>query len=658
MARRLQQEEDARANASTSTPPIVTPAYYPTVPYESPVPFGPNTPTHAPSVGRALMDDVTPGFMYGVGNVPPTQPIPPQNGPGDYARPVPFGVPRGAYSSNHPVAAPIPYNNPYGVQPTSGILPPHLAPAEDDAALARRLQAEEDVGAQSNRANSHGNTPSSAPDASDDAALAAAMQAEEDSIAQTERVKHSNTIYTNPSEAADAALARKLQSEEDANAAASNGYDLLGRSNHNNGMSLFSSGVCPGCARPTSSFGPHIRTAGGKWHPSCFACGGCRRPISNGTHSIKDGVPYHTDCYCERFHPRCTVCAEKIPFEGGGTEGVVRWLSHPYWCDVTYCPSHQLDGTRKCDGCERVEPRDAGQEGNAFAELPDGRHLCLECASTAVLDTKNDGATMYDAVCTFMAEIGLPLVKVGGSYSSGTEHIHSTSDNLLWSDRPPLHLVSQDALDAADGKEQWHVGRTSRTRGLCLFSEHVINTVERVPRWDSNFAGGLFPVGFEERVVGSSRTGQSTVNAVVVLYGLPAIAFGAILAHECTHAYIRIKGGFTKLAPKVEEGLCQLIALLWVESVAAKGRLPGKEGAGRGGSDYQKGAPNNPSHNDSTSGWEESNLASMAGYVANQIRSDPSDVYGNGLRVALGAYQKVGLQAVFEHVRKYGTIPK
>ena len=29
----------------------------------------------------------------------------------------------------------------------------------------------------------------------------------------------------------------------------------------------------------------------------------------------------------------------------------------------------------------------------------------------------------------------------------------------------------------------------------------------------------------------------------MVLYGLPAVAAGAILAHECTHAHIRLDGG-------------------------------------------------------------------------------------------------------------------
>ena len=166
-------------------------------------------------------------------------------------------------------------------------------------------------------------------------------------------------------------------------------------------------------------------------------------------------------------------------------------------------------------------------------------------------------------------------------------------------------------------------------------------TVERTP----DFAGGFFPVGFKERVVGQSR-GATVVNAVVVLYGLPAVCAWAILAHECTHAYIRMAGGYPRLRPKIEEGLCQLMALLWVEHVAAHGI----ETMGVGGGNKDKVR--------SGGGWEEHNLAAMAGFVANQIRTDPTEVYGDGLRDALAAYQKHGLGAVFEHVRRTGELPR
>jgi hypothetical protein len=635
MARRLQSEEDAMASA---TPHAVTPAYYPTNPYAAPRRYG--SPAHAQppsSVGRDLMD---------VNSVtrPNHFPIPETDSAqrGDYAHPVPHGS--------------FPYGQGHGYQSgVTGIVPPHLVAPEDDAALARRLQAEEDALARApGSARLHPRDP------------------------------HDHHADAH---AEDAILARRLQDEEDAASVSAGEISLRDGGGAASGLlgdrAPSSSARCPGCGSPVGYFSQHVRTATGRWHTSCFVCAGCARGISSGTHVVKDGFPYHADCYRERFHPRCSVCAEKIPWETGSANdkagpssgvGVVRWLSHPYWCDSQYCPAHEFDGTKKCDGCERIEARRAAAEGNGFAELPDGRFLCLECASTAVVDDDRDSAPLYDAVCGFMADLGLPLVKGGfESIARGSAtDAEASSPDWLWAHRPPLRLVSRDVLDTADGEAPGDVGRKSRTRGACLFSEHFLKTVERVPRWDANFANGLIPVGFDERVVGRSE-GEIVTDAVVVLYGLPAIAFGAVLAHECAHAYIRIRGGFPRLAPKVEEGLCQLVALLWVEDVATRGRLPRSPGKASGRRGLEAGAGEaarssreiaGPSSNTedplfatSGDGWEDRNLTAMAGYVANQIRTDPSDVYGNGLRVALGAYRRFGLRAVVDSVRATGEFP-
>ena len=40
------------------------------------------------------------------------------------------------------------------------------------------------------------------------------------------------------------------------------------------------------------------------------------------------------------------------------------------------------------------------------------------------------------------------------------------------------------------------------------------------------------------------------------------------------------------------------------------------------------------------------------------IRTDPTEVYGDGLRDALAAYQKHGLAAVFAHVKQTGELPR
>ena len=81
----------------------------------------------------------------------------------------------------------------------------------------------------------------------------------------------------------------------------------------------------------------------------------------------------------------------------------------------------------------------------------------------------------------------------------------------------------------------------------------------------------------------------------------------------------------------MEEGLCQLVALLWVENAALHGvsRGDGGDKAGGGGMDDDARAGDGMG---TSGGWEEVNLAAMAGYVANQIRTDPTEVYGDGLR--------------------------
>ena len=55
------------------------------------------------------------------------------------------------------------------------------------------------------------------------------------------------------------------------------------------------------------------------------------------------------------------------------------------------------------------------------------------------------------------------------------------------------------------------------------------------------------------------------VTAILVLYGLPWLLTGTILAHECMHAWLRLRG-ITRLPLQTEEGLCQLMGLLWLES--------------------------------------------------------------------------------------------
>ena len=195
---RLQREEDARA-AAPARAPVTSGVYYPEVPYG------------APTFGRQLMSDIRPA--------PPSAPS--------------SSVHRDRHPNarHHPTLPPIfhpatPYAHPV---PYGGFQPPHLTPtvtndafAEDDAALARRLQAEEDAAAGRGRAGAGpGPGPGARPPApASDAALAAALQAEEDANARggSGPGYHStSSARPNPSPLDDdAAIAAALQAEEDA----------------------------------------------------------------------------------------------------------------------------------------------------------------------------------------------------------------------------------------------------------------------------------------------------------------------------------------------------------------------------------------------------------------------------------------------------------
>lgn len=55
------------------------------------------------------------------------------------------------------------------------------------------------------------------------------------------------------------------------------------------------------------------------------------------------------------------------------------------------------------------------------------------------------------------------------------------------------------------------------------------------------------------------------VTALLVLYGLPRLLTGTILAHECMHAWFVLN--YIDCSNKtVNEGLSQLMALIWIEA--------------------------------------------------------------------------------------------
>jgi hypothetical protein len=128
--------------------------------------------------------------------------------------------------------------------------------------------------------------------------------------------------------------------------------------------------------------------------------------------------------------------------------------------------------------------------------------------------------------------------------------------------RPPLLLVESAALNEASHTDKGPCGKKDgpvfHTRGLTLSEEHrSIRTVVGSRR-DGNRLISIVP---QFSTVADSRW---EVTALLVLYGLPWLLTGSILAHEVMHAWLRLSG-YQRLSMDVEEGLAQLMALLWLE---------------------------------------------------------------------------------------------
>ncbi|KAL4452310.1 hypothetical protein ABPG75_007972 [Micractinium tetrahymenae] len=355
-----------------------------------------------------------------------------------------------------------------------------------------------------------------------------------------------------------------------------------------------SSRSCAGCGGGISTLlgsrGAFVSALGRNWHPGCFVCGGCRRPIgtTSGVPFVeRDGLPWHLECFRERYIPRCAVCHQFIPEQGNRR---IVWNEVPFW-KQRYCPEHEGVAPR-CAGCDRLRP--AGED---WAELEDGRQLCLQCLDTITTDTR-DAQPLWQSVLAFYASLGLSLPTV-----------------------PPMMLVDSGALNEAEGQETHGRGRGGgpvfHVRGLTLTEEYAsIRTILRIP------GGNPFAIQRQPVAVGPTRC---EVTGILVVYGLPRLLTGSILAHEVMHAWLRLSG-CTRLPEQVEEGLCQLMALLWLEAQADKGFKD----------DYEE---------------------RLAAYLGHQIRSDTSAIYGDGFRLAHEAFQVHGLAPLVQHVRQMGTFP-
>ena len=304
---------------------------------------------------------------------------------------------------------------------------------------------------------------------------------------------------------------------------------------------------CDGCGRVAMTF---ISALGKKFHASCFRCAGCHEVIDPSEPFAFIGEyekqPLHRGCYAELYGIKCSVCTTPLsPDE----QGRISYIKHPFFDKECMCPSHAVSsGARRCTGCHRFEPI-----MNKFADLGDNnRCVCWSCCRTVIVDSK-DALPLWKRVLYFMEHhLGLPIW-------TGMSDI-------------PLLVVDHDTLNERSQRSAHHGSKQIMTRGLCL-SEHHIGRRFRIPKLRYDSIGGRFAAADAEgrgltffRIPDASKSNPNTnVTAILCLSGMPRDLAASILAHEATHAWIKMHPDYdaTKpLPPIVEEGCCQLIAHL------------------------------------------------------------------------------------------------
>lgn len=369
--------------------------------------------------------------------------------------------------------------------------------------------------------------------------------------------------------------------------------------------------ICAGC-KLEIGHGRYLSCMGTVWHPECFRCRACNLPITDYEYSMSGNHPYHKSCYKEQHHPRCDVCKNFIPTN---SNGLIEYRAHPFWLQK-YCPSHERDRTPRCCSCERMEPRDA-----RYLLLDDGRKLCLECLDSAIMDT-HECQPLYLEIQDFYEGL-----------------------NMKVKQQVPMLLVERQALnEAMEGEKNGH-HHMPETRGLCLSEEQTVTTILRRPKIGAGYRM-IDMVTEPHRLIR-----RCEVTAILVLYGLPRLLTGSILAHEMMHAWLRLNG-YPNLSPEVEEGICQVLAHMWLDA----------EMYSTSGSDVASSSTSSSSSSSSSSASSKKGKRSdfekkLGDFFKHQIESDSSTAYGEGFRIGNKAVLKYGLRRTLDHIRMTGSFP-
>ncbi|KAJ3676150.1 hypothetical protein LUZ60_003562 [Juncus effusus] len=212
-----------------------------------------------------------------------------------------------------------------------------------------------------------------------------------------------------------------------------------------------------------------------------------------------------------------------------------------------------------------------------YKTLHDGRKLCLECVKSSIMD-HGGGRSLNSDIQEFYKEL-----------------------NMKFAQQIPFLLVNREVIvrEPVNGP-----------------GDKIVEIVRRPQR---------LVRGCEDATI-------------FLLFGLPRLLTGSLLAHEMMHAWLRLEG-YRSLSPVVEEGICQVLAYMWLEleskktsGVATNTNI--KQGVCR--PDFDK---------------------KLGEFFKYQIESDSSSTSGDGFWLGIKAVDKYGLRATLDHIKLTGSFP-
>ena len=108
--------------------------------------------------------------------------------------------------------------------------------------------------------------------------------------------------------------------------------------------------------------------------------------------------------------------------------------------------------------------------------------------------------------------------------------------------------------------------------------------------------------------------------------------------------------GYRTLSPEVEEGICQVLAHLWLESEITSG-------SGSMATTSDASSSSSSTSSSSKKGAKTEFEKRLGEFFKYQIETDSSVAYGDGFRAGMRAVERYGLRSTLDHIKMTGSFP-